>query len=152
MRHRSASTSRLAWARSIGALQYAPTITPNIGTRAFLKLLGVDLQTRSLRTFCPLGGPQWDGLGRAASGEVILVEAKAHLNELYSPATGASEASLMQIQHSLRETAHGLGVRPGYDWSKRFYQYGNRLAHEFLLDRLNVISHVTIKGRSPLAG
>jgi len=52
----------------------------------------------ALPTFWLLGGPQWDGLGRAASGEVVLVKAKAHLNELYSPASGASESSLMQIQ------------------------------------------------------
>jgi len=105
--------------------------------QGFLDLLGIDLQTRPLRTFWPLGGPQWDALGRAASGEVVLVEAKAHLNELYSPATGASESSLMQIQSSLSEAALGLGVRPGYDWSKQFYQYGNRLAHAYLLDQLN---------------
>jgi len=30
-------------------------------------------------------------------------------------------------------------VGPGYDWSKQFYQYGNRLAHAYLLDRLNRI-------------
>jgi len=52
----------------------------------------------------------------------ILVEAKAHLNELYSPATAASaESSLTQIQASLAETAQGLGVPTGYDWSKQFY-------------------------------
>ena len=71
--------------------------------QSFLDLLGVDLQTRPLRSFWPVGGPQWDGLGWAASGEVVLVEAKARLNELDSPATGASESSLMQIQSSLSE-------------------------------------------------
>jgi hypothetical protein len=71
----------------------------------------------------------------AARGEVVLVEAKAHLNELYSPATGASESSLMQIQSSLGETASGLGVRPGFDWSKQFYQYGNRLARAYLPEK-----------------
>ena len=56
--------------------------------QAFLDLLDIRLPTRPLAFFWPRGGPQWDGLGRAASGEVILVEAKAHLNELYSPASG----------------------------------------------------------------
>jgi hypothetical protein len=70
---------------------------------------------------------------------VVLVEAKAHLNELYSPATGASESSLMQIESSLSETASGLGLRPVCDWSTQFCQYGNRLAHAYLLDRLNGI-------------
>lgn len=58
--------------------------------QAFLNLLDIRLPTRPLAFFWPRGGPQWDGLGRAASGEVILVEAKAHLNELYSPATGVA--------------------------------------------------------------
>ena len=108
--------------------------------QAFLNLLDIRLPTRPLAFFWPRGGPQWDGLGRAASGEVILVEAKAHLNELYSPATGASpESSLAQIQAALAETAQGLGVLEGYDWSKQFYQYANRLAHGYLLDRLNGI-------------
>ena len=52
--------------------------------QAFLDLLDIRLPTRPLAFFWPRGGPQWDGLGRAASGELILVEAKAHLNELYS--------------------------------------------------------------------
>src|SRR5678815_1959560 len=55
-------------------------------------------KVRGMPTFWLLGGPQRDALGRAASGEVVLVKAKAHLNELYSPASGASESSLMQIQ------------------------------------------------------
>jgi hypothetical protein len=30
-------------------------------------------------------------------------------------------------------------VPPGYDWSKQFYQYANRLAHAYWLERLNGI-------------
>jgi hypothetical protein len=108
--------------------------------QAFLDLLGITLPTRPLAFFWPRGGPQWDALGLAPSDEVILVEAKAHLNELYSPATAASaESSLTQIQASLAETAQGLGIPAGYDWSKQFYPYANRLAHAYLLDRLNGI-------------
>src|SRR5262245_46671097 len=70
---------------------------------AFLDRLGITLPRRPLEGFWPRGGPQWDGLGKAASGEVILVEAKAHLNELYSPASAASESSLAAIQLALRE-------------------------------------------------
>lgn len=106
---------------------------------AFLERLGVVASKRALSLFWPRGGPQWDGLGRATSGEVILVEAKAHLNELYSPASGASEASLAQIQLALREAAAALGVPEGYDWSKQFYQYANRLAHAFFLNTVNNI-------------
>jgi hypothetical protein len=51
---------------------------------AFLERIGVILGQRPLDGFWPRGGPQWDALGRAASGEPVIVEAKAHLNELYS--------------------------------------------------------------------
>ena len=48
--------------------------------QAFLDRVRAELPRRNLATFWPNGGPQWDGLGRAASGGVILVEAKAHVN------------------------------------------------------------------------
>jgi hypothetical protein len=105
--------------------------------RAFLELLDVTLAKRPLEMFWPKGGPQWDALGRAKSGEAVLVEAKAHLNGLYSPASAASEPSLARLQLALREAARGLGVANGFDWSKQFYQYANRLAHAYLLNVLN---------------
>ena len=106
----------------------------------FLDLLSIELPTRPLASFWPRRGPQWDALGRAPCGEVILVEAKAHVNELYStPMAASAEASRGQIKASLSETAQGLGVPSGHDWWKRFYQYANRLAHAYLLDRLNGI-------------
>jgi hypothetical protein len=106
---------------------------------SFLKRLDIALPRRSLESFWPRGGPQWDALGRARSGSAVLVEAKAHLNELYSPASAASEPSLAIIQQALAETAQALGVAAGYDWSKQFYQYGNRLAHAHLLDQINCV-------------
>lgn len=108
---------------------------------AALERLGISPPHRTLETFWPHGGPQWDALGRTASGTAILVEAKAHLNELYSPATGASaESSLSLIRSSLAECANSLGVHPECDWSKQFYQYANRLAHAYFLDQVNGIS------------
>ncbi len=47
--------------------------------------LSVTLPRRSLSSFWPGRGPQWDALGRAASGELILVEAKAHISEILTP-------------------------------------------------------------------
>lgn len=105
---------------------------------AFLDLLGIKLPRRSLTSFWPSGGPQWDALGRAESGEVVLVEAKAHVGEILTPASRGSEDSLKRIRASLAETATALGALPGsVDWSQRFYQYTNRLAHTYLLNRLN---------------
>ena len=104
---------------------------------AFLERLGVTLPRRTLETFWPRGGPQWDALGRAATGEVVIVEAKAHLNELYSPASAASESSLELIRASLDEAARALNVPAGFDWSRQFYQYANRLAHGYFLNEAN---------------
>jgi hypothetical protein len=106
---------------------------------AFLQRLGITLPSRSLSSSWPAGGPPWDALGRAKSGEVILVEAKAHLNELLSPPSAASESSLARIQLALRETASALGVPEGFDWSKQFYQYANRLAYAYFLHVVNGI-------------
>ena len=107
--------------------------------QAFLDRLGIVLSARSLDSFWPRGGPQWDALGRSDNGTAILVESKAHLNELYSPASGASESSLRSIRAALEETRIALGVAAGFDWSKQFYQYANRLAHAYLLQQLNMV-------------
>jgi len=108
---------------------------------AFIERLGILLPYRPLENFWPGGGPQWDGLGRTRTGEVVIVEAKAHLNELYSPASGASaDASVALIRASRKEAAKAMGVREGYDWSKQFYQYANRLAHAYFLQQVNGVT------------
>lgn len=107
--------------------------------KAFLDLLGIRLKNRLLSDFWPNGGPQWDALGFSESGEAILVEAKAHIQEIFSPPSQASPKSLKRILKSLDETSSALRAQPGLDWSRRFYQYANRLAHAFLLKELNDI-------------
>jgi hypothetical protein len=116
------------WRSPLAADEYA-----EYRDEAFLRVLGID-ERCSLDSFWPRGGPQWDALGIAESGELLLVEAKAHVNELYSPATGASASSLPLIRTSLAQTAAAIGVPSGYDWSKQFYQYANRLAHGHFLN------------------
>jgi len=112
---------------------------------SFLDLLGVDLPRRSLSSFWPAHGPQWDALGRAGSGELVLVEAKAHVGEILTPGSQASESTLPLIRASLSETATALNALPGaVDWSQRFYQYTNRLAHAYLLNELNGISTLLV--------
>lgn len=106
-----------------------------------LDLLGITLPKRSLSSFWPTRGPQWDAFGRADSGEIVLVEAKAHVGELLSGESHASAAeSVAQIQSSLSETAKALAATSGaVDWSKKFYQYTNRLAHAYLFRQINDI-------------
>ena len=103
----------------------------------FLSRLGVSLPVRSLGNFWPERGPQWDALGVDTSGTAILVEAKAHLDEIFSTPTQAGEASKQKIQLALKETENYLGVKSTCDWSGRFYQYANRLAHLYLLHAVN---------------
>lgn len=110
----------------------------------FLNLLGITLRRRSLQSFWPARGPQWDALGRSDSGSCVLVEAKAHIAEIFSAAMSASEDSAQSIQRAFIETKHGLGVLPGLDWSRRFYQYANRLAHAYLLEHLNGVPTVLV--------
>lgn len=50
----------------------------------FLDLLDHSSLCPALQEFWPRGGPQWDALGRASDGTLVLVEAKTHLGELKS--------------------------------------------------------------------
>jgi hypothetical protein len=108
--------------------------------RAALDQLKVQLTRRPVEDFWPARGPVWDGLARAATGDVFLVEAKAHIGEMVSGPSRASEASIGKIRESLREVQRAIA--PGadeVDWSGTFYQYANRLAHLHLLRVQNEI-------------
>jgi hypothetical protein len=74
-----------------------------------------------------------------ASGAVILIEAKANLPELVSPATQARPASAQRIAASLAEAKSAFGAPPTADWMGAYYQYTNRLAHLYLLRECNGI-------------
>ncbi len=121
----------IEWVSPLAADDYA-----EYRDQAFQDLLGLTLAKRSLQSFWPRGGPQWDALGLAETGEAILLEAKSHIAEAFT-ACQASADSLELIRASFAEVAEVLGAQPGLDWSKRFYQYANRLAHAFLLHNLN---------------
>ena len=66
-----------------------------------------------------------------------MVEAKAHIGEMSSPASQAGPKSLQHIRASLRETQAYLGVNESIDWSAGYYQYCNRLAHLYFLREIN---------------
>ena len=104
--------------------------------RAFLDRLGATLPHRSLESFWPRGGPQWDALATTSSGGLILVEAKAHLRELGSRCR-ASPASRARIRAALEETAAATATGWSDAWLDGCYQYANRLAHLYLLRVLN---------------
>jgi hypothetical protein len=99
----------------------------------FLVKVGLDPNEIQLDKFWPTKGPQWDALAHTTGGKIILVEAKANIPEIVSPATGAGEISKVLIDKSLNETKEFLNVNNGIDWSGKFYQYTNRLAHLYFL-------------------
>ena len=101
--------------------------------------LGVHLNRTPIESFWPSRGPCWDGLARASTGEVFLVEAKAHIGEMVSGRSRASEAPLAIIGESLRQVQRAIapGSEDLVDWTKTFYQYANRLAHLHLLREQN---------------
>jgi hypothetical protein len=104
----------------------------------FLERLSVRLESRSLSSFWPSGGPVWDGLGKSSRGDIILLEAKSHISELASSCRACSP-SLSLIEDSLADTAAFCGAAFTADWLKGCYQYANRLAHLYLLRHLNGI-------------
>lgn len=107
--------------------------------QTFLTRLGAVLPHRTLASFWPSRGPQWDGLGRTRRGDMLLVEAKAHIPEMCSSGSAAKSASLSKIQAALRETQIYLSISTDNDWCATYYQYANRLAHLYLLRTLNFL-------------
>jgi len=108
--------------------------------QGFLDLLGIKLGNVPLEDFWPKMGPQWDALGKSSSGKIFLVEAKSNINEIISTLKATNENSVMKIKKSLEKTKSYLKAEAEIDWTKRIYQYGNRLAHLYLLRKLNDIN------------
>lgn len=100
---------------------------------AFIQKIGLSPAAMRLNSFWPARGPQWDALATTNKEYVILVEAKANIPELVSPASGASVTSKAIIDKSLNDTKAYLGIKNKIDWSGTFYQYTNRLAHLYFL-------------------
>lgn len=103
----------------------------------FLKRMGVKPDKVSLQEFWPRMGPHWDALGVASDGTVILVEAKAYIEEMDTNPSKASPASLQKILKALADTCKFMAAKPKSDWSRTFYQMTNRLAHLYFLHILN---------------
>ena len=112
---------------------------------AFLTRIGCGDLAAELAAFWPARGPQWDALGRTDRGDVLLIEAKAHVAELCSPATQASPAPRVRIEAALEGLAERLGARAGHaPWATTFYQLANRLAHLDFLRRNGVAAWLVL--------
>ena len=83
--------------------------------------------------------PNWDAVGRLESNsgvEYLLVEAKAHVEELRSSCGAKKEGGLEKIKDALNGTIKANGSTAKVeDWLSPYYQYANRLAHlHFLME------------------
>ncbi len=105
----------------------------------FLDKLDVDDTNFFLPDFWPKRGPLWDGLGITVnSNKKIIIEAKAHIGEVITPSSKASQKSLEKIKDSLAKTRSYLEIKNDIEWSGKFYQYTNRIAHLYYLrEKLN---------------
>jgi hypothetical protein len=103
-----------------------------------LKALGVSSEVQhALADFWPRRGPVWDGLARSASGDLLLLEAKAHIPELASGRSQAGPESLKKITERLREIREFLAPNSTAEWAHTFYQYANRLAFLYFLRQVH---------------
>ncbi len=106
--------------------------------------LGLPLSNRTLDDFWPARGPVWDGLATVGDA-VVLLEAKAHIAELVSPRTRTAEPALTQIRESMVEVQQAIAPASvgRVDWTGRFYQYTNRIAHlHFLREQNGIKAHL----------
>jgi hypothetical protein len=74
--------------------------------------------------------PNWDAVGIAKyqdGDEWLLVEAKAHVEELFSDCKASEHGGLPAIKRALESTKSVLGIPSDRDWLQRYYQYANRL-------------------------
>ncbi|MFY4775174.1 hypothetical protein [Metabacillus sp. RGM 3146] len=83
-------------------------------------------------------GPQWDGIaavkGKDGRYGLLLIEAKAHVNEMNS-AIRARDESKERIIKVLEEVKKYFGSNTELKiWIERYYQLSNRLAYLYLLN------------------
>ena len=105
----------------------------------FIDRLKIQLNCRSLTSWWPPSGPRWDGLGKTDNDQILLVEAKSHTKEMISSLGAKNPCSQSQIRSSIAETKAFVGASSdkSVDWTVGVYQYANRLAHLYFLNKLN---------------
>lgn len=116
---------------------------------SFLVRLGLPHLSGALDKFWPRRGAVWDGLACTDHGEVLLVEAKAHIGEFCSGSCQAeATASIAQIKQSLAWTANAIGASDLFETVgfHAFYQYANRLAHVAWLKDQGVEAYLVLVG------
>jgi hypothetical protein len=77
---------------------------------SFVERLRLSNLPRPLATFWPPRGARWDGLARAGN-RVVLIEAKAHIDEIVTDPSSASPHSLDMILRAIAETKKYVRAR-----------------------------------------
>lgn len=98
-------------------------------------------------TFWPVGSGihNWDAVGWVYSGEdkeLLLIEAKANIQEVVSNCQAKDKDSIKKIRHSLELVKKGLGVNAENDWAKKYYQFANRMAILYFLHQHSIPAHL----------
>ncbi len=123
------------WVSPMESQQYA-----EYQDEEFWRALWMEDRHGGTSTFWPKGGPVWDALAIVRFGDrpdqngALLVEAKSYPKEMYGGGMQAKDPhSIEIITNSLANTKSWLGVTDDADWTDKFYQSANRLAHLYLL-------------------
>ncbi|NMQ06847.1 hypothetical protein E4Q08_17125 [Candidatus Accumulibacter phosphatis] len=103
----------------------------------FVDRLGLGELDVPLNDFWPKSGPRWDGLARTKSGKLILVEAKAYIEEAVDYKSKAGADSKARISKALATAKAAFRATADANWEEPLYQYANRLAHLYYLRELN---------------
>ncbi len=128
------SHDRIRWLSPLACDRYAEYYD-----QAFLDRLDLRDLCVPLSDFWPAGGPRWDGLARSESGKIVLVEAKAYVEEMVDFRSSASRDSLAQIERSLQRAKTAYRAAAAAPWGAPLYQLANRIAHLYFLTELNGI-------------
>jgi hypothetical protein len=87
----------------------------------------------------------WDAIGKETiegRDEWLLVEAKAHIEELNSHCTAKEHGGLPKIRAAFESTRQYIGVTNAKDWLSPHYQYCNRIAALKYLTERNIAARL----------
>jgi len=106
-----------------------------------------DQLKKDWESFWPVGSGihNWDAVGWAYSGEdkeLLLIEAKANIQENITNCQARDKDSVDKISGSLELVKSGLGVNAENDWTKKYYQFTNRLAVLYFLLQHSIPAHL----------
>lgn len=110
----------------------------------FLKAIitdDIELQKNKLKIqdYWPRRGPVWDGIATVTGQDnkkgLLLIEAKAHIDETSSQIKATSDKSRKLIKATLHEVQAIFGSTSSIDsWLNDYYQLANRLSFLYLLN------------------